>query len=86
MDSAFAAGEQLGGQTERVAHAHSEIDMEITREREMEQRRMWDAAGDAASSEDDIRDVVVRQDVVDPFSWCSDRKCSNGNVVEAQNK
>jgi hypothetical protein len=84
VDSALTAGEERGGQMERVADAHPQIDMEITREGEMEQRRMWDASGDAAPSVEDIRDLVVREEVVHPFFGGVDRKCSNCNVVEAQ--
>jgi hypothetical protein len=84
VDSAVATGEELRGHAERVADAHSQIHMEIPREREMQQRRMRDAPSHASPSDEDIRDVVVRQDVVDPFARCTDRKCSNRNVVEAQ--
>jgi hypothetical protein len=83
VDSVIVAREQCGRQTERVAHAHSQIDMEIAREREMEKRRMWDASGDAAPSDEDIRHLMVREEVVDPFSGGVDCKRSNGNVVEA---
>ena len=84
VDSALAAGEKGGGEAERVADAHPQIDMEIARERQMEQRRVWDAPGNASPSDEDIRDLVVREEVVHPFARCVDRKCSNGNVVEAQ--
>jgi len=83
VDSVVAASEQCGRQAERFADAHSQIDMEIAREREMEQRRMWDASGYAAPSDEDIRHLMVREEVVDPFSGGVDCKCSNGNIVKA---
>jgi hypothetical protein len=84
VDSVVVAGEERSGQTECVADAHPQIDMEIARERQVEQRRVWDAPGNASPSDEDIRDLVVREEVVHPFARCVDRKCSNGNVVEAQ--
>jgi hypothetical protein len=84
VDSVIVPGEEHSGQTDCVADTHPQIDMEIAREREVEQRRVWDAPGDTSPSGEDIRDVVVREEVVHPFPRCIDRKRSNGNVVEAQ--
>jgi hypothetical protein len=86
VDSAIPGGEERDRQRERVADAHSQVDVEIAREGEVEQRRVRDAPRDAPSSREDIRDIVMRQDVVNPFAWSADRKCSDCNVIEAQNK
>jgi hypothetical protein len=60
VDSAIAAGEERGCQSECIADAHPQVDVEIAREGEVEQRRVRDAPRDASSSCEDIWDIVMR--------------------------
>jgi hypothetical protein len=59
VDSVVAGGEERSSQPKCIADAHAEIDMEVARERELQERRMWDATGYASPSLEDIREVVV---------------------------
>jgi hypothetical protein len=82
VDSLTANGEQAGCERQRVTYAQSELHMELAGKGQMNERRMRDATGDTASCEDDTRNLVVREDVVDPL-WCGiNRKRCNRNVVD----
>jgi hypothetical protein len=84
VDRAIVGPEQLGGESECVAHAHSNLNMEVSREGEVEQSRVWDPSGDTSPCGNDVRDIVMRQQVVDPLLRCADRKCCHRNVIESQ--
>ena len=74
VDDAIVSGEQFGGERQRVADAEAELRVKLAHESELKERGVRNAPRNAAPFEDDSRYVVVREEVVGPFGWGSDRK------------
>jgi hypothetical protein len=58
-DSISIGGEQVCGERECVPDAQAQFDMQRSREREVQERRMRDSAGHATPLGVDVRDVEV---------------------------
>jgi hypothetical protein len=67
MNRIAVTGEQLCSEVQRIAHAQSELDMGVARERELDKRRMPNPSCHTSSSRHDVGHVVLGQQIVDPF-------------------
>lgn len=74
MDRLDTGSMQLSRECQGVTHAKPELDVELTNEREEQKCRMRNAPRHPSTLDLDSRDLVVGEQIVRPFLWCTDHK------------
>ena len=74
VDVASARREQVTRQDQRIANAKPELHVKLAHQREPNQRRVRNAPSDASPLQDDIRYLMMGEEIINPFSWCANRK------------
>jgi hypothetical protein len=70
-------------QRDAACYRHPSVDRKHSNDGDRKQSDVGDAAGYALFAASTSRNFVMRQQVIDPFSWGVNRKCNNPNVVRS---
>ena len=84
VDAAIADGQQLAGEHEGVPDTHGEAGMQLASERQVQESRVWNTTGDSAAFHVYLGHRKMGENVIHPFLWSADSKCSNGNAIGSQ--
>jgi hypothetical protein len=82
-DGVLSRIEQYAGEVNGGCDPNSELGVQLANDGEAQDPLIWDATCYALADRHNLWEVVLRKNIVCPLAWCSNRKCSNGNVIES---